>query len=189
MRDTFRPWPRPPRSRTPGASVTHRQGGTDHCWDRARSTEFQATPPPNNRVLKRGCCWRSQASKSGSLRASIAANATKARRSSSGGRDELAAGLQELIAQLCRPGAGRRRAATQDEQVAEFERRVDAGGGHRRLQARLKGRRICMSEEAETIVLLATGLAKKGEGQAAMQRRALLVRSRWTSESISSGKP
>jgi hypothetical protein len=60
--------------------------------------------------------------------------------------------------------------------VAELQGRVDAGGGHRRLQARLKGPRISMSEEAETIVLLATALAKKGEGQAAMQRRALLVR-------------
>ena len=39
----------------------------------------------------------------------------------------------------------------------------------------MKGPRIRMSEKAETIVLLATALAKKGEGQAAMQRRALLV--------------
>jgi hypothetical protein len=56
MRDTFRPWPRPPRSRTPGASVTHRQGGTDHCWDRARSTEFQATPPPRRSGAKARSC-------------------------------------------------------------------------------------------------------------------------------------
>lgn len=76
-------------------------------------------------------------------------------------RNELAADLLELIDHRSRLRAAWQWGATQNEQVAKFQRRVDPRGGHRGLQARLKGPRIRVFEKAEAIVLLATSSLRK----------------------------
>lgn len=47
--------------------------------------------------------------------------------------------------------------------MAEFERGVDAGLRHRRLEARLERGRMRMSENAEAVMLLAVALVMERE--------------------------
>jgi hypothetical protein len=51
------------------------------------------------------------------------------------------------------------------DQVAEFQRRVDAGGRHRCFQSRLESSRMSVAEGTEAIMLfpIAFGMESKGE--------------------------
>src|SRR6266702_6394109 len=73
---------------------------------------------------------------------------------------------------LCRLAAANRREA-EDPQLAEIQRPVDAGRGDRRVQARLKGDRMVMDQDAEGEVLLAIAFIAVDETDARVQRLEL----------------
>ena len=90
-----------------------------------------------------------------------------------GRRDELAAGSQELIDERLCFGAARRIASPQDEQVAEFQRRIDSGRRHRGLEAGLECDGVGVAEVTEAIVLFAVALVTELEREPCVERGAL----------------